>query len=82
MKRRTSSVIFLANIIPNDLYYAIRNNIVAKKTNELVLLFHKNITKQVFLWPNMNQKWLKVLNNIGLFYVMLNAFIIIFFLFV
>ena len=38
------------------LYQAIRNNIVAIKTTELVLLFHKNITKLVFLWPNISQK--------------------------
>ena len=44
------------NIIFNGLYLAIKNNIVTKNTTELVLLFHKNITKLVFLWPNMNQK--------------------------
>ena len=36
--------------------------ILDKKTTELVLLFHKNITKLVFLWPNMSQKCFKVLN--------------------
>ena len=56
MKKRTSSVAFSANIISIGLYQTIRNNIVAKKTIELVILFHKNITKLVFLWPNMNQK--------------------------
>ena len=35
--------------------------ILDKKTTELVLLFHKNITKQVFLWPNMGQKCCKEL---------------------
>ena len=40
-KMRTISVVFLANIIPNGLYQVIRNNIVAKKTTELVLFFHK-----------------------------------------
>ena len=40
---------------------AIRNNIVAKKTTELVLLFHKKTTKLVFLWPNMSQKDINVL---------------------
>ena len=60
-KRKTSSDVFLANVISNGLYQAIKNNIVAKKTTELVLLFHKNITKQVFLCPNMNHKWFKVL---------------------
>ena len=34
---------------------------MAKKTTELFLLFHKNITKLVFLWPNMGQKSIKVL---------------------
>ena len=29
---------------------------LAKKTTELVLIFHKNITKLVFLWPNMSKK--------------------------
>ena len=32
---------------------------MAKKTTELVLFFHKNITKLVFLWPNMSQKKLE-----------------------
>ena len=32
-KRRTRSVVFLANIISNGLYQAFRNNIVAKKHN-------------------------------------------------
>ena len=44
-------------------YQAIRNNIVAKKTTELVLLFHKKTTKLVFLWPNMSQKCFKVLTT-------------------
>ena len=35
--------------------------ILAKKTTELVLLFHKKTTKLVFLWPNMSQKSIKVL---------------------
>ena len=35
---------------------AIRKNIVAKKTIELVFLFHKKTTKLVFLWPNMGLK--------------------------
>ena len=39
----------------------LENNIVAKKTTELVLLFHKETTKLVFLWPNMSQKSTKVL---------------------
>ena len=37
------------------------NNVVAKKTTEVVLLFHKKTTKLVFLWPNMSQKNIKVL---------------------
>ena len=35
--------------------------ILAKKTTELVLLFQKNITKLVFLWPNLSQKCFKEL---------------------
>ena len=58
---RTSSVVFLATILFLMENLAIRNNIVTKKTTELVLLFHKNITKLVFLWPNMSQKNIKVL---------------------
>ena len=42
---------------------AIGNNIVAKKTTELVLLFHKKTTKLVFLWPDMSQKSFKVLKT-------------------
>ena len=52
---------FWPNIISNGLYQTIRNNIVAKKTTELVLLFHKNITELVFLWSNMSQKCFKIL---------------------
>ena len=36
--------------------------ILAKKTTEIVLLFHKNTTKLVFLWPNMGQKCIKMLS--------------------
>ena len=57
-------VVFLANV------QAIRNNIVAKKTTELVLLFHKNLTKLVFLPPNMSQKNFKVL--IKYFFIILS----------
>ena len=39
--------------------------ILAKKTTELVLFFHKDITKLVFLWPNMRQKYFKVLISKG-----------------
>ena len=41
---------------------AIRNNIVANKKTNLFLLFHKNIKKLIFLWPNMNQKKLQSVN--------------------
>ena len=41
---------------------AIINNIGKKKTTELVLLFHKNITKLVFLWPNPGPKKLQSVN--------------------
>ena len=46
--------------ISNGLKLAIRNNIVTKKTTKL-LIFHENITKLVFLWPNMGQESFKVL---------------------
>ena len=59
-KENEFSCIFGHNIISNGLYQAIRNNI-DYKTTELVLLFHKNITKLVFLWSNMSQKSFKVL---------------------
>ena len=35
--------------------------ILAKKTTELVLLFHKETIKLVFFWPNIGQKSFKVL---------------------
>ena len=60
-KMRTSSLVFLANIISNALYQTIRNNVVAKKTTELVLLFHKKTTKLIFFWSNMSQICFKVL---------------------
>ena len=41
----------------------IKNNIVAKKATELVLLFHKNKNKLVFLWPNMSQKSIRELQT-------------------
>ena len=43
---------------------AIRNNIVAKQTTELVLLFRKKTTKVVFLWPNISQLCFKVLSKV------------------
>ena len=61
-QRKNSLVVFLANIISNGLLQAIRNNIVAKKITKLVHLFHKDITKLVFLWSNKGQKRFKVLN--------------------
>ena len=45
------------------IYQATINNIVVKKTTQLVLLFHKKTSKLVFLWPNMGQKCLKVLTS-------------------
>ena len=38
--------------------------IVAKKTTEFVLLFHKKTTNLIFLWPNISQKSIKVLTYI------------------
>ena len=43
-------------------YYFQWPDIGAKKITELVLLFHKNITKLVFS-PNISQKCFKVLNK-------------------
>ena len=60
-KENEFSCLFGHNIISNDLYQAIKNNIVIKKSTEIVLFFHKNVTKLVFLWPNMDQKSIKVL---------------------
>ena len=45
--------------------------IMAKKTTGLVLLFHKNITKLIFLWLNMGQTGFKVLINEILYIVKL-----------
>ena len=43
---KSSSVVFLATVL---------EIILAKKTTDLVLLFHKKTTKLVFLWPNLGQ---------------------------
>ena len=37
--------------------------ILAIKTTELVLFFHRKTTKLVFLWPNISQKSFKVLRK-------------------
>ena len=68
------SCLFGHNIIFNGLYQAFRNNIVVKKTTELVHIFHKNIIKLIFLWHNMSQKSIKVLKekNKSLFMLGLN----------
>ena len=66
-KRRTSSVVFLVTILFLMAWYRPLEIILAKKTTELVLLFHKNITKLVFLWPNMGQKCFKVLTYTDFF---------------
>ena len=63
-RRRTSSVVFVATILFLMAYIRPLEIIVAKKTTELFLLFHKNITKLVFLFPNMGQKSFKVLNKL------------------
>ena len=60
-KENKFSCLFGHCIISNGLYQAIRNNIVPKKTTELVLLFHTNMTRLVFHWPNMSQKCFKLL---------------------
>ena len=53
-KRTTSLVVFFGNdIISNGLYQVIRNNIVAKKTAELVLLSYEKLFKLLSRWSNM-----------------------------
>ena len=61
-KSRTNPVVFLATILFLIAYIRPLEIILAKNTTELVLLFHKNITKLVFLWSNMGKKSIKVLN--------------------
>ena len=61
-KRRTSSVVFWS-ILFLMAWYKTLEVILFKKNTEIVLLFHKKTTKQVFLWPNMGQKTIKVLKN-------------------
>ena len=58
-----NSVVFLATILFLMAYIRPLEIILAKKTTVFVLLFHKNITKLVFLWPNMSQKASKFNNN-------------------
>ena len=58
-KENKFSCLFDKDIISNGL-------IQAKKTTELVLLFHKKTTELVFPWPNMGQKCFKVLINMSL----------------
>ena len=50
---------FLTHIGPKE-NKVIRNNIVAKKTTKLLLLFYEKTTKLDFLWPNMGQKSIKM----------------------
>ena len=55
--KKVISILFLMSYIrPLEI-------ILAKKKTELLLLFHKNTTKLVFLWPNMGQNSIKVLNK-------------------
>ena len=65
-KKNEFSCLFGHNIISNGLTYAIRYNIVAKKTTKLDLLFHKKITKIIFFWPNIisNGLYQTIRNNI------------------
>ena len=78
-KENEFSCLFGHNIISLGLYQAIRNNIVTKKTTELFLLFHKNKTKLVFLWPYMGQKIFKVLISVFIFKIIFQNFKIFFF---
>ena len=72
-QRKTSSVVFSVTIS----YKAIRNNIVTKKTTELVLRFHKKTTKLVFLWPNISKTSIRVLiKRTFLFYTDISFIII------
>ena len=57
-KENEFNCLFGHDIISND---HIRINIMAKKTKELVLRFHKKISKLVVHWPNMGQLYFKVL---------------------
>ena len=60
-KRRTNSVVYLATILFIMAWYRPIEIILAKKTTELVLLFHKKTTKLIFFWSNMSQICFKVL---------------------
>ena len=73
-KKRTSLVVFLATILFLMTYIRLLEIILTKKNTELVLFFHKNTTKLVFIWSNITQKSIKVLtNNIrGWFWFFLN----------
>ena len=78
---RTSSVVYLTNIISNSLYQTIRNNIEAKKTTKLVLLFHKKTIKLVFLWPiKMNENFFLIIKflyfKLGPNYILLDVFML------
>ena len=77
-KKNEFRCLFVHNIIFNGLCQTIRNNIVAKKTTELVLLFHKNITKLVFIWPNMGQKSFKVLTYLYILHIMTVNYLFVF----
>ena len=61
-KMRTNSVVFLPILFLMALHRPLEI-ILAKKTTEHILLFHKNITKLVFLWTNMSQKCIKLLSR-------------------
>ena len=43
----------------------LKNNFVAKKAAELVLLYHKKTTKLVFLGPNVSQLCFYVLKSLN-----------------
>ena len=59
-KENYLSCFFGLDIISNGLIWYIYI-VLAKKTTELVLLFHKKTTKLVFLLPNMGQLCFKVI---------------------
>ena len=59
-KENEFSSVFGHNIIYNGLYHDI---ILANETTELVLLYHKNIAKLVFLWLNIEPKMFQRVKN-------------------
>ena len=51
--------------------------VLAKKTTEFVLLFHKHITKLILLWHKMGQRSFKVLSKYRIKQVILSDLVMI-----